>query len=494
MDPHASGQSITSMVARPVLDSLVHLDDQGGIKPWLAASWDVSADQKTYTFKLRDGVTFSDGAVLDAAAVKANIEHVVDPKTKSLGAAGYLAPYLKGVSAVDARTVRIELTKPYASLLTVLSTTGYGIESPRTLAGNPAELCQKIVGTGPFVLDGPWRRGQGATYHRNPAYAWAPEGAAHQGPALLDGLAIKLITQDSVRVGALSSGQADFITSVPAIRVASLRDTGRQVRTIDSPGENYSYYPNTTRAPFSDVRIRKAFRAAVDWKTLVDKLYFGVYRQAEGPLSPATRFVAPPAETSAPYDPAAAGRLLDEAGYTGRDSAGYRVKGGTRLTVVWKMAKTAESQENQTLGEQVQAELKKSGIELRIEDLPLSQVIPNAQNGTYDLLATTFTGLDADVLRKLFHSDSIARPGTMGSNIPKYDNAEVDQALLDAQATADESTRAGLYTRIQRRLVEDAVVFPVYVSAATFAADQKVRGVTYTAEGYPDFTGAWRSR
>ncbi|KPI19093.1 ABC-type transporter, periplasmic subunit [Actinobacteria bacterium OK074] len=495
IDPHATGQSATSVVDRPVVDSLVHLDSRGRARPWLATSWTISKDQRTYTFRLRKGVRFSDGTVFDAAAVKANLDHIVDPRTKSLSAAGYLTPYYRSATVVDAHTVTVRLGTPYASLLSLLSTTNFGMESPATLKGSPASLCAKIVGTGPFVMDSAWKKGQGVTYHRNPAYRWAPEDAGHQGPAYLAALRIKLITQDSVRVGALTSGQVDAIARVPAISVQQIKRGGMaRIQKAYAPGENYSFYPNTRATPFSDLRVREAFRAGVDWKTIVDKLFFGVYTAAQGPLSPTTRFAAPAADTAVPYDRAKAGRLLDEAGWTGRDSSGYRTRDGKRLSVRWTVVKAAESPENITLAEQVQAEVKKLGIDLQIVNLPISQVLPNAENGTYDMLATGFSGLDADVLRKLFGSESIAEPGKMGSNIAKYDNTTVDSALAAAEKTTDDQRRARLYRQVQRQLVKDAAVFPVYASGYLLGAAKAARGIVFDAEASPVFYDAWRAR
>jgi peptide/nickel transport system substrate-binding protein len=486
IDPHATGQAVTSTVVRSVVDSLVRRDPDGTLRPWLATSWTVSSDQREYVFHLRTDVRFTDGRAFDAEAVRANLQHIVDPRTKSLGAASYIAPYLESVTAVDPATARVRLTRPYASLLDILSGSGFGMESPATLTGDPGALCTKIVGSGPFELAGPWQRGQGVTLRRNPAYAWGPDSA---GPARLDSVRVQVMPQDAVRLGALTSGQADLITAVPAVRMSEVRRRGLQSWQIGTPGENYSYFPNTARAPFSDVRVREAFRDGVDWTTLVGKVFFGVYQPAQGPLSPSTRFAAPAAATSTGYDPARSGRLLDQAGYTGRDAQGYRTRDGQRLTVTYTMAQAAESRENQTFAEQAQAALQPLGIELRIVDLPISQVIQNAENGTYDLQATAFSGLDADVLRKLFLSGSIARPGQMGSNIPKYRNPEVDRALGEAAATGDTALRARLYTQVQQQLTRDAAVFPLYVSTSTYAAAKTVRGLAFSADGSPLLAG-----
>ncbi|WP_431926061.1 ABC transporter substrate-binding protein [Micromonospora wenchangensis] len=494
VDPHATGQSVTSSVARPVVDSLVWHDTASGeLRPWLARSWSVSADQRSWTFVLRTGVTFSDGTPFDAAAVRANLDHIVDPRTKSLGAAGVIAPYYRDSQVVDGHTVTVRLKQPFASLLVQLSTVAFGMQSPTWLATGGTELCTTVVGSGPFVMRGGWRKGRGVDYVRNDAYDWAPQGAPHQGPARLDSLHIKLITQDSARIGALTSGQVDAAARVPALDVKRLEGTMRVLRA-EAPGENYSLFPNTASPVFSDVRVRQAFRGGIDWDDLVQRLFFGAYRTAAGPLSPATRFVAPATTTAVPYDPERAGQLLDEAGWRGRDAEGYRTRDGKRLTVRFASVKAAETAENVTLSEQVQAEARKLGFDVQIVNLPISQVINNAQRGTYELMATGFSGPDADVLRKLFGSDGVAVPGRMGSNIAKYRNATLDRLLADAQLTTEEPRRAALYAQAQKQVVDDAAVIPVYAAGSLVATTRSVDGVVFDGEASPSFYAATRSR
>ncbi|WP_422769602.1 ABC transporter substrate-binding protein [Plantactinospora sp. WMMC1484] len=494
LDPHVASQSVTTAVARPVVDSLVwHDPATGALRPWLATSWTISADQLGWTFVLRDGVRFSDGTAFDAEAVRVNLDHIVDPATKSLGAASIIAPYYRDTQVVDARTVTVRLRQPFASLPLQLSTVAFGMQSPASLAKGVAATCVSIVGSGPFVMEGGWRKGQGVEYKRNDAYAWPPEGAAHRGPARLDSLHIRLITQDAARIGALISGQVDVVARVPALDSKRIESSARVLRA-EAPGENYSLYPNTASATFSDVRVRKAFRAGIDWDTLVQRLFGGAYRTAFGPLSPATRFAAADEDTAVPYDPALAARLLDEAGWSARDGEGYRVRDGKRLTVRYCSSRAAESAENITLSEQVQAEARKLGFDVRIVDVPISQVINNAQQGTYELMGTGFAGPDADVLRKLFGSDGVAVPGRMGSNIAKYRNPTVDAKFVAAQRTTDEARRAATYAEVQRQLVEDAVVFPVYAANTVIATSRSVQGVTFDGEASPNFYATTRTR
>ncbi|HUR05031.1 MAG TPA: ABC transporter substrate-binding protein, partial [Nonomuraea sp.] len=120
LDPHQLVTTNTTVVDRPVFDSLLWQDTAGKLKPWLAESWQVSPDGLTYTFKLRQGVKFHDGSVWNAEALKVNLEHMKDPATKSPLAAAYIAPY-KDAKVVDDHTLEVHLTSPYSAFLNVLA-------------------------------------------------------------------------------------------------------------------------------------------------------------------------------------------------------------------------------------------------------------------------------------------------------------------------------------------------------------------------------------
>src|SRR5207245_2330810 len=133
--------------------------------------------------------------------------------------------------------------------LAALATAYFGIESPASLKQGADALAKKIVGSGPFIID-QFTPHQGITYHRNPNYNWAPEGSLHTGPARLQKLEIKVLTEDSVRLGALTSGQVNGIASVPPVNVKQIKADSRfTVITRQAPGGNYNYYPNTTGGP-----------------------------------------------------------------------------------------------------------------------------------------------------------------------------------------------------------------------------------------------------
>ncbi|SNQ51089.1 putative ABC transporter dipeptide/oligopeptide binding protein [Frankia canadensis] len=493
LDPHQSPADVDGFFARSIVDSLVALSDDGTLSPWLAKSWTVSADQKTYSFVLRDDVTFSNGEKFDAAAVKANLDHIVAPTTKSQLAAGTIATYT-GTTVIDATHAEVRFSAPNSAFLPSLATAYLGIEAPSTLKKPPADLCTKIVGSGPFISTGGYVKGKGIDYVRNDRYNWAPGNAKHTGPAHLNALSIRSIPEDSSRYGALTSGQVDAIASVPPVNVAALKRTpGFTIQTAAAPGGNYNYYPNTTRGPFTDVKVREAFRVGIDWSTIVQKLYFGVFPPARGPLSPSTVGYDKTIESSYAYDKAKANQLLDQAGWTGRDGQGYRTKDGERLTLVHPFLKEYTREQRDVVADQVQAAAKDIGIEVKTENPDYAGFLKNVIAGDYDLLDMSWQRASPDALRTLFGSAAVPKTG-FATNLSRFTDPALDKIFADALNTTDLTRQAQLYGDAQQRITAAAAVFPVYVFHYVLGSSTKVQGLRFEPQAFPLFYDAWTTR
>ncbi|GJF32074.1 peptide ABC transporter [Kitasatospora sp. NE20-6] len=490
LDPH-QGQA-DALFSRALLDSLVRQDDKGGVHPWLAKSWKVSEDRRTYTFALRPGVTFSDGTPFDAAAVKANLDHVVAPATKSAGAAQLIENY-REARVVDDLTVAVTLSAPASSFLSGLASPGLGIESPRTLTGDPKALCSKIVGTGPFTSDGGFVPQQGISYRRRAGYAWAPEGAANQGEARLDGLTVRVVPENSSRLGALTSGQADAASAIAPVGVARLKgDPAFAVQRAIAPGVPFSYNPNTEKGALKDVRLRRALRAGIDWPLIVEKLYFGVYPAARGPLSPTTPGYAPAAADRYGYDPAAAAALLDEAGWTTRDAENYRTRDGRRLTLDFLYVGDYFGP-HVALATQIQAAAKQLGIELRNHNLDAGTYVGRVLAGDYDLLNSSATSPSPDALRLVFGSGHV--PTTkIDNNAARYRDPGVDAKLAEALSAGDVQRQDALYTEVQQKVTDDAAILPLFTNTYVLGTSARVHGVVFEQQSFPNFADAWLSK
>jgi len=490
MDIHSSQLDVASLVLRNAFDSLVAQDASGAFVPWLATSWTISEDELQYVFQLREDVTFHDGEVFNAAAVKANFDHVVAPETASAQAASLIGfaeegGYYVGTEVIGDYKVAVNFSQPYAPFLQGLSLPQLGFYSPKVLeeraddlkAGGPGIT----VGTGPFVLS-EYTPDQELVFSANPAYNWAPANSVHQGRAASDTLIIRILPETASRVGAINSGDADVAADFTPDMAAQVgADT--QTYSVEMPGVPYSLYINEANGVFADERVREAFSIGFNVEPAINSIYRGQFSRAWSILGPTTpNSYDASLENSWPYDPEKAGQLLDAAGWTARDSEGFRTKGGVRLSANW-VAYTPVPDDRASLANFIQSDLKDIGFELVREVLEPAQYMERYIPRNFDLTDWSFSSPDADILR--------SHLGTGGfqtvSAVPK---PEVDQWLSDAVATSSPSARETLYKRIQQWNAGANLIVPLYVPSEITVAAAGVKGLSFDLYGRASFYGA----
>lgn len=496
MDIHESGFQDTALVMRNAFDSLVYQQPDGSFVPWLAESWDVSDDGLQYTFQLREDVTFHDGEVFNAEAVKANFDHVVAPGTASKDAAGLIGyaetdGSYEGTEVIDEYTVRVDFRQPYAAFLQGLSTAKLGFYSPATLRDNTAQLPAGgpdiSVGTGPYVLSA-YTPDQSITFTANEDYDWAPEGSSHSGAPDIETIQFRLLPESAVRTGALTSGEAQIASEIAANTVGQIGDEF-EVETLATPGLPYTLFLNQQNTAmdtagqtsvFADQNVRQAFALGVDFGPAVESIFQGTAERAWSILSPATpNSYDASLEDSWSYDPDAANALLDESGWTERDAEGYRVKDGVRLSARW-LAYNPVSDANASLGDVVQSDLQEIGFEIVRDNLEVAQYYEDYNVRAYDLSDWSFPGVDADVLRDHLHSGG-------SKNGSSTADATVDQLLDDAIATSDPAEREALYTEVQQWNATHVAMVPVAVRSAITAYSPELENLSFDLYGQPLF-------
>jgi len=478
LDPSVRGDQPQSLIARAYLDSLFYQAEDGSIEPWLVKEWEISEDGLTYTFHLREDVTFSDGTPFDAEAVKANFEHWLNPATQSTVNNLYVAPYA-GTQVVDPHTAVITLSRPYAAFLEVLSQSFLGIQSPAGITRGNEVNCQGPIGSGPFVVES-WAKQDRVTLVRNEAYDWAPEAAEHDGPAYAERVEWRFIPEPSTRFSALQSGEVGVIETIPPESFA-VAEKSPNIEVLDNPrpGVPVQLSLNTRRAPFDDVRVRQAFRHGADIQSGLDSVFFGAYSAASGPLSPSTPFYTDATAEAYAYDPERAEELLDEAGWTERDSAGFRVKDGKRLQAILP-ATTDQQPAAFFLLEQIQASEKAIGIDVVIERVDPAQRTDRYVNWDYDLAQGYWVTNTADALRYVYDSAFATTNGGWHSNGSGIADPELDSALRKALETTDPDERRALYADAQQRIADAAVSVPLHLYPAHYAANtDQVQGLGF---------------
>ncbi len=488
INPAVSGTDISPFIGRNIFDSLVFQADDGTFAPWLATSWKISPDGKTYTFKLEDGVTFHDGTPFDADSVKAFFEYVLDPDTKSISGTPLLAAFDRA-KVIDPQTIEITLKTPYSQFLQALSTPTLGIQSPKAIA-TPAEHYQPI-GTGPFKFVS-WTPKVEVELEANETYTSPPEGAEHTGAPYLDDITFSFLNEDSTRYGALTSGQVDAINAVPPNSIKTLKSmSGYQVHSGLYPGLVYTVFLKQSGGILADENVRKALVESVDMDALVNSVYFDTATVAKSILSPTTPGYDPSTEGSAlPYDPDDANSLLDAAGWTEKDDDGIRMKDGQRLTLQWPAYVPGVREQRDVLTQGIQADAMKVGIDLQRPQLTdISEFIGGYIDGTWDLLDLSQITGSADGLYRYFATASGISKG--GSNLLSTAIPSLDEYLNEARAASEPVAASSAYNEAATMILKDALAMPTYVPGYNMGTSDKVQGVEFDAQGLPDFYDFW---
>ena len=468
MDPANHTATLTGTVLAPMYEGLVRAGE-GGAEPLLATRWQTSADGSSWTFTLRPGVRFHDGTIMDAEAVAASFRRLIDPRS-ALAAAGKFTPVIASVEAVDPRTVRFHLRKPYADFLTLLGSNQASIVSAR--GAKAGDLARVADGTGPFRFVS-WRPGVAVTERRNPLY-WGVRPR-------LEILRWLSSSEPSVLYMALRSGDADV--AAPLSPVFAARTARNPVlHLFHQPGRAFFWIAlNTRLAPFDDPRVRQALNYATDRRALVTALLGGFGQGAIAPVAATTPYVAADPQRLG-YDLARARRLLTEAGHAR----------GLRIAV-------ATQDDDEAMVEALQAMWAKAGVTLEIRRLEggvyayeaFATPEAKARDGLGGVLSSWSSGVVPELqLRPLFARASRA---PVGANLGFFDDADVDRLLDQAEATSVPAERTQLYGAVQRLIIDKAPAVLLYTRDDLVGLRKGVSGVTVAADGVINVAGAAKS-
>ncbi len=482
LDPHNSLFAPHNRVLRSIFDNLVVLLPDQSVGPWLAASWDVSPDRKTYVFKLRQGVRFHDGTPCDAAAVKANFDRLGDAKTV-LYAKPEIGPY-ESAEVLAPDTLRIRLKRPFAPFLRNLSSTKLAIISPAALARYGDTFGQNPVGTGPFRFTG-LTQGTEIRLERNPDYAWAPSTASHTGSAYIEKLTFRNVPEQATRVAALKSGQVQVADLIPSQNIAEVKaDLDLRLLQKELLNTNYSLALNVMRAPWDDEEMRQAFRLSLDIGAIVRIVYLGTAPRAWSPLSPSL-FASAEHELANSWtpDPAKAAATLDRKGWI-KGADGIREKDGKRLAVSFIDTQGNREQRLDCI-QLIRRQLAHTGIALSIDSQAPGAYLQKVAQGEYDLAAGAQFADDPDVLRRYYVPSERVVAAAIRVNDP-----QLEQWLEQAAGEGDPAKRAELYRLAQHRIIDKVYGVPVYVLLYNLATSSAVTGIDIDTHGFPQFHGA----
>jgi peptide/nickel transport system substrate-binding protein len=459
LDPAKCSNQRCARVMWALYEPLVNLGpDAKSIVPGLAESWEASPDGLRYTFRLRRGVTFHDGTRFNAAAAQANIErnylrgsrfYTEDPPNVRERAIGGL---VKEVIAVDEHTVTVVLKNRQVHLLFQVP-----MVSPEALARQGGRVGDHPVGTGPFRFTR--RNDQEIILTANDAY-WG-------GRPKIDRLTFRIVRESERTLQEFLAGRLDFLPEVEPLYLERIV-ANPTTELIRVPTLSVYYVGlRTDRKPFQDIRVRQAISKAVDVERAVLFIGRGTAVPAYGPIPPGAESYDPAVKRNQ-YDPAAARRLLQEAGYGG----------GLHVSLLFNAGWGFFGELAQT----IKADLQKVGVAVELVPQPgYRELVAEVRQGRADMFMYNWfsiLGLSEIFLGSLF---SAASP----ENLTRYGNPRVDALLTQARDAMNEGAREDLFRRAQRLIIDDAPMVFLFHEVRVSAFNKRVTGLELNSQSYP---------
>jgi peptide/nickel transport system substrate-binding protein len=486
LDPNTTGLALSTFIASHIYDPLMWwLPTSGGgyeLVPGLAESYEVSRDGTTFTFKLRKDVTFHDGTKFDATAVKATLDHIVDPAAKSRAAIGSLGPY-KETKILDPYTAEVVFKAPNAAFLHEMGTLLFGMTSPAALKKyGPTGIGNNPVGTGPFRFVKYTTQDQVAL-ERNPAYNWGPKSFGMTGAAKLKTLTFKILSDTNARYNALLAGQIQLAMNLDPNNIRSIKkNSAYRHLNVPSTGQPYGYPINVSKEPTNELPVRQAILHAVDQDQLVKTVLSGAYGPAHNVVTPTTPGYSKSASGLYPYDPNKAKTLLESAGWT-VGNGGVRQKNGKPL----HLDILIQSSNGFDLPTQFIAnELKNVGFSTTISAQPFLTAAASYNKGVHNLAAIFYYDVDPYFLLGLTGCDSIEA----GFNWAHYCQPSNDTALQRVNTVVDETKRNTELETITTKLMEQAIFLPMYDVSGVYSTAKNLVDLHFGPTGYAHFHNA----
>jgi peptide/nickel transport system substrate-binding protein len=485
---------------------------------------EVAPDHLTYTYAMRDDVTFSDGKPVTAEDVVFALKAIVHPGVNAPHQRNYFAS-VREAEALDAHTVRIHLAEPYflndwvlgglsplprhyydpENLLAGISVAelkdldkldaGKKERAERFAKAFNSDFNRRPLGAGALVLEDPARdlvTGQKIELRRRSDF-WAP-GEPKLGDPWVDRLVYRVFNNMDSALSALKAGDIDSMGLRPVQYLKQTDDAkfGEKIEKRAGPSSSYSYIGwNQKRELFQDKRVRQALSHLVDKKNICAKVMLGLADPVESPV-----YLGRPEYNDElapwPFDPAKAKALLAEAGWSDSDGDGILDKeiAGARVPLRFEIISNSGNDDRRNLGLVVIDEFKRAGIDASFRSVDWSIMLDKVKNFDYDavILGWTSGGLQPPDLYQIWHS-SQAVPG--GSNHISYQNPEVDELLVKYRVEFDAAKRKLLYDRVQEILYDEQPYTFVYAPQSLSAYDRRFGGVTWYPSGRTDPAEWW---
>jgi peptide/nickel transport system substrate-binding protein len=454
-------------------DPLWGVDATGNFVPQLAAevpsvaNGGISADGLSWRVKLRDGVKWHDGTPFTAADVKFSLELINNPKFRAGRRTGH--EFVRDVTVVSPTEITWKLAQPYAPYISDLAWT---FIVPKHIADAPdpngTPLNTAPVGTGPFRW-GERQPGDHITLVANEHYY-------RKGP-YLERVTYKYIPDLTVLYTQFRTGEIDYIgiQGITADHYAEAKTLPDRKVVLAGSAFVESIFMNLSRPVFQDKAVREALYAAMDRKSIIEAIYYGLPTPTESYM-PRQSWAFNPNLPVRDYNPAQAKQILDAAGWK-PGAGGVREKGGVRLE--FSNSTTAGNHVREQAQQLLQQNWKEIGAAMTIKNMPAAVIWGDYfSQSKYDSVMVSWdfsTGPDPDV-SFFFDSHNIPVKGGAGNNTMQYANPEVDKLLLEGATTTDMAKRKTIYMQAQSIVRGDLPLLPLFQGATIEGTKAKLIG------------------
>ena len=455
-----------------VYEPLVRYREDGQVVPWLAASWSISEDGRTYTFELREGVMFSNGEPFDAAAARANIDAVLANRERHAWLE--LANQIVGAEVVAPMTLKLSLKDPYYPALQELALPRpfRFIAPSQFIHGGTKDGIVAPVGTGPWMLTES-SLGERDLFSRNDRY-WG------DAPAYAE-VEVQVIPDPNTRAIALRTGQIDMVYGVEGPlspdSYAEFAALGDFTTGLSAPMETSDLALNTARGATRDLSVRRAINHAVDKGAMIALILHGTERRADTLFAPNVPYADIGLEPYA-HNPEQARKILEEDGWTVTGEGQPRSKDGAPL--ILDLCFVGTDAVAKAKAEILQADLASVGIGINLIGEEESSIYARQRDGRFHLIFNRTWGAPYDPhaflssMRVPSHADYQAQLGLA-------DKAEIDRKIGEVLISTDETQRADLYRDLLTRFHEEAVYLPLTYATAMAVARPEVGRLVFGA-------------
>lgn len=481
-DPGLAEDSTSGAIIRATFDGLTRTDQNGKPHESVAEKIDVSSDFLAYTFHLRDS-KWSNGDAVTAKDFEFAWKRALDPKTASNYA--YQLYYVKngekfnkgqakadevGVKALDDKTLQVTLENPTPYFLELTSYYTYYPVDQKVVEANPkwADEAKTHVGNGPFKISA-WEHKSKLTLIKNDNY-WDKDAVK------LNEIDFSMVEDENTELSMFDNDELDWagapLSSIPTDAMQALKDSGKL--NIQPIAATYMYKFNTTKPPFNNAKIRKAFAYAIDRKSIIDNL-------TQANQAPATGLIPPSMILKSKgyfkdHDIDTAKKLLDE---------GMKELGITKLPPITLSFNTSEG--HKKIAEAIQDQWKKAlGANVKLENKEWKVYLEDMHQGNTHVFRSGWTGDFNDPVNFL----NLFKEKTGGNNDTFWENAQYKELLNKSVKEADPVKRKQILAQAEQILMDEMPIAPIYFYTNSYVKKDNVKGVLMDDLGFVDYKWA----